>query len=115
MGPEVGGVDRGGDLIAGIVLRAPLGDEARRRADPARFAAAVLGDEVRRDAVEPRARVLAVEVVGRPLLERDPEHLAEQRVRFVGPDATDEIAEQRARMAVEQRAEGLRARRATPR
>ena len=54
--PEIGGVDRGDDPIARIVLRAALGDEARRSTDPARFAAVVLGDEVGGDAVQPRAR-----------------------------------------------------------
>ena len=50
---------------------------------------------------------VAVEVVGRPLLERDPEHFAEERVGLVGTDAPDEVAVQRARVAIEQRAESL--------
>ena len=106
--PEVGGVERGVDAIAGVSMRCALGAETRGGLHPARFAPAMLGDEVGGDPVEPRdAHSGRSPSYVDALLERDAEHLAEQRVGFVGTDAPDEVAEQHARVTVEQRAEDL--------
>jgi hypothetical protein len=61
--------------------------------------------QVRGDPVQPRSRVRACGVVGGPLLERDAEHLAEQRVGVVDAHPADEIPEHDRGMAVEQRGE----------
>ena len=107
--PMIGGKraswDKALDLVA---YNALTGDEPGRGTDASRFTPPVAGDEVGADAVEPRPRVLATEVVARSLLEGDPEELPEQPLGILHPDAAHEVAEQDRGVAVEERAEAAR-------
>jgi hypothetical protein len=76
--------------------------------EEADLVAAVPADKVRRDAVQPRARVRMRRVVAGPALERDQERLGHQVVGGVRAEAAGHIAADRRSVPVEQCREAFR-------
>jgi hypothetical protein len=83
------------------------GGQLGARAQAPGLAMPVFQQEVRADSVQPGERAAARTVEGLAPLERDPEQLADQPLGDPGPDPAAQEAQQRGRMAVVDRPEGL--------